>query len=107
MKIKTQLFLAQLPTLLIIGFITWLFIFFMLALRDKADIILVQNFKTISSIDTIHKYLEELNELYIENPQIILSEPEKLKSLKTKIDQQLLIQEKNIKNEEEKKDGRR
>ncbi|MDI9634615.1 ATP-binding protein [Geitlerinema splendidum] len=103
MKIKTQLFFAQLPTLLIIGFITWLFIFFILALRDKADIILVQNFKTISSIDTIHKYLEELNELYIENPQIILSEPEKLKSLKTKIDQQLLIQEKNIKNEEEKK----
>jgi signal transduction histidine kinase len=103
MKIRTQLFFAQLPILLIIGFITWFFIFFMTALRDKADIILVQNFKTISSMDTIHKYLEELNELYIKNPQFISNEPKKFKSLKTKIDQQLLIQEKNIKNEEEKK----
>ena len=103
MKIKTQLFFAQLPTLLIIGFITWLFIFFMLALRDKADDILVQNFKTISSMDAIHKYLEELNELYIKNPQIILSEPEKFNSLKAKVDQQLLIQNENVKSEEEKK----
>ncbi|MDZ4323132.1 MAG: hypothetical protein U1A05_03495, partial [Alphaproteobacteria bacterium] len=69
MKIRTQLFFAQLPTLFIIGFIAWFFIFFMLALRDRADIILVQNFKTISSMNTIHKYLEELNELYIKNPQ--------------------------------------
>ncbi|MBX9621306.1 MAG: hypothetical protein K2X28_04670 [Alphaproteobacteria bacterium] len=103
MKIKTQLFFAQLPTLFIIGFITWFFIFFMLALRDRADIILVQNFKTISSIDNIHKYIEELNELYIKNPQFIFNEPKKFNILKTKIDQQLLIQEKNVKNEEEKK----
>ncbi|MBL8675852.1 MAG: hypothetical protein JNJ47_00245 [Alphaproteobacteria bacterium] len=103
MKIKTQLFFTQLPTLLIIGFITWLFIFFMLALRDRADVILVQNLKTISSMDAIHRYLEDLNELYIKNPQIILSEPEKFNSLKTRIDQQLLIQEKNLKSEEEKK----
>lgn len=103
MKIRTQLFFAQLPTLLIIGFITWFFIFFMLALRDKADIILVQNFKTISSMNDIHKYLEELNELYIKNPQFISKEPKKFNSLKSKIDQQLFIQDKNIKNDEEKK----
>lgn len=103
MKIKTQLFFAQLPTLFIIGFITWFFIFFLIALRDRADIILVQNFKTISSMNAIHKDLEELNELYVKNPQIILDEPEKFNTLKTKINLQLFVQENNVKNEEEKK----
>jgi hypothetical protein len=102
MKIKTQLLFAQLPTILIIGLITWFFMFSLNTLRDKAEVILVQNFKTISTVETLRKYLEEINNLYLDERTIGNDTSLKFNILKAKIEQQFLVLEGTIQNKERK-----
>lgn len=100
MKIKTQLLFAQLPTILIIGLITWFFMFSLNTLQDKAEVILVQNFKTISAVETLRKYLEEVNSLHLDERPVRGEASLKFNALKGKIEQQLLVLEETTKNKE-------
>lgn len=101
MKMRTQILFAQMPTALIICIITFFFIYMVNIIKEKSDIILVDNFKSIVVMQKINKSLEELNELSAnrsEDPQV----SSKMAQLETMIERQLIIQEENVKESGEK-----
>jgi len=99
MKMRSQIVLAQLPTAMIISLIVFFFISILYSIKLQSDDILINNFKSILSMQSINKTLEELNEVPTKNLQSDLS---KRKILESKIEQQLVIQDKNIKEPGEK-----
>ncbi len=102
MKMRSQILLAQLPTAIIIFLITFFFILFLNSIKEKSEDILVGNFKSILTMQNMSKSLEELNELYIHSQSNLSQTLQKRKLLEDMIEQQLLIQDKNIKDSQEK-----
>lgn len=97
MKMRTQILFAQLPTALIICLITTFFIFITSLIKEKADVILVHNFKSIIAMQKIDKYLEDLNNLYTSHPQVTPELTSKINFLENMIERQLIVQEANFK----------
>jgi len=91
MKIRSQILFAQVPTAIIIFLITFLFIFVLTVINHKAESILVDNFKSILSMERLNEAAEELNSYILHHPQ--RSEDE-IKILENKIEQELIYQEK-------------
>lgn len=85
--------IAQLPTALMIIFIAGFFIFTLTAMEDKADSILVDNFKSILSLQKLNEAVEELNTHTIYHPGSFYSESKKLEN---QIEQEVLFQEKSV-----------
>lgn len=93
MKIRSQMLIAQIPIALIIIFITGFFIFTLTALEYRAESILVDNFKSIISMQRLNDAAEELNSYSLYHPGAF--DPG-IKKLESKIEQEVLFQEKSI-----------
>src|ERR1700689_1787997 len=102
MKMRSQIFFAQLPTAIIISLITLFFIATLSSIKEKSEYILVNNFKSILAMQTINKSIEDINDFYRNNPQNVHPPSEKVKLLESTIERQLLAQDKNIKEPGEK-----
>ncbi len=102
MKMRSQILFAQAPTAIIIFLITLFFIYILTEIGKKSEAILVDNFKSLLAMENFNESLEEFNRIIINNPQKIQTDPLHVGVLKNKIEQQLLIQEANIKEPEEK-----
>lgn len=101
MKIRSQMVVAQIPTALIIVFITGFFIFTLTALEYQSESILVDNFKSIISMQRLNDATEELNNYHIYHPGSLDSEIKKQENV---VEQGVIAQEKFAdKTEEEKK----
>lgn len=93
MKIRSQMLIAQIPIAIIIIFIAGFFVFTLTSLEYRAESILVDNFKNIISIQRLNDAAEELNIYSLHHPEIYDSE---IKKLESKIEQEVLFQEKSI-----------
>lgn len=93
MKIRSQMVIAQVPTALIIISITAFFIFTLTAVEYQAESILVDNFKSIISMQRLNDAAEELNSYHLYHPG---SFDQEIKKLESKIDQEVLFQEKSV-----------
>lgn len=93
MKIRSQIILAQVPTALIILFITFFFIFLLTVIHYKADFILVDNFTSVHSIQKFSDSAEDLNNYVIQHPNVI---DETTKKMEIKVSQDLIMHEKNL-----------
>lgn len=91
MKLRSQIMLAQLPTAIIIIFITAFFVFTLTAIEKDSESILVDNFKSILSMQRLNESVEELNSYIVSHQKIF---DDKIKKLESKIEQDLLSQEK-------------
>ena len=93
MKIRSQIIFAQAPTALIILFVTIFFIIALTSIEYRAESILVDNFKSILSIQKLNDSAEELNSYILQHPNTINGE---IKKLENQIEQELFSQEKAI-----------
>lgn len=101
MKMRTQILLAQIPTVIIICTLTFFFISFLGSIQEKSEVILVNNFKSIVAMQNINKHLEDLNDIFTRPEQSNPETSSKIKSLEVLIEEQMLIQDKNIKDSTE------
>ncbi|MBS0272125.1 MAG: PAS domain-containing protein [Proteobacteria bacterium] len=106
MKMRTQILFAQLPTAIIICLITTFFILITSLIKEKADVILTQNFKSIIAMQKIDRYLEDLNNLYASQAQVTPELASKTNFLENMIERHLVSQEENIKETGEKEETR-
>jgi len=102
MKIRSQIIFAQVPTAIIISLITLFFIYILTEIEKKSEAILVDNFKSILAMQNFNESFEELNNIVINNPEELQEDQLNVRTIKNKIEQQILIQEANIKEPEEK-----
>lgn len=93
MKIRSQMIIAQIPIALIIVFMTGFFIFTLTAMEYRAESILVDNFKSIISMQRLNDAVEELNSYNLYHPGAFNPE---IKKLENKIEQEVLFQEQSV-----------
>ncbi|MBY0293381.1 MAG: PAS domain-containing protein [Alphaproteobacteria bacterium] len=101
MKIRSQILIAQLPTAFIISLITLFFIFLVFSIKHKSESILIDNFKSIIAMERINESLEKLTDFYLKESLLPPPDILKVKLWERTIEQQLMIQDRNIQESEE------
>ncbi len=97
MKLRTQIFLSHMPIIGVVFCIVVLFIFILRAVQEKVETIFDNDLNSILAMQRINKNFDQLNSHLKLNPQSALQHAPAVSNLENLIEEQLLIQEKNVK----------
>ncbi len=93
MKLRSQIVVAQLPSVLIIVLITIFFVFALMSIEKKSEAILLDNFKSILAMQRFQVALEELHTINVDSLTGDEKDIKTSKELDVKIAKQLITLE--------------
>jgi PAS domain-containing protein len=91
MKLRSQILLAQAPTVFTIFLVTFFFILALTTIEHESGAILEDNVKCIVTMETLKESLENLNNYIVNHPE---SSNGEVKRLENKVEKELILKEK-------------
>lgn len=91
MKLRSQIILAQAPTVFTIFLVTFFFILALTNIEHESDAILEDNVKCIVTMEGLKESLESLNNYVVNHPD---ASNDEVKKLENKVEEELILKEK-------------
>lgn len=97
MKLRTQIFLSQLPIIIVSLCLMVLFLLFLYAVQNRIKTLFDEDLDSILAIQRMTRNLDQLNGYLSFHPKSGIEKSPKIAKFESQIEEQLLIQEKSVK----------